>query len=226
MGGLVSRYYLETLGGWQDCRALFTFGTPYRGSVNAVNFLANGYKKLFFDLTEVMRSLPSAYQLMPIYSMLHVGDENKRIAEVANLPHIKQSKAQDALAFHREIEEAVKTNSKDDKYHELFATVPFVGVQQPTLQSAQFNKKQGELTVSRDLPRIMSQLDHLADGDGTVPQISAFPIEFSDRDVLDIPSFIAESHGSLQSQSDILLNLLKKLQIAESASGTIRRYPR
>nr|MDJ0572732.1 lecithin--cholesterol acyltransferase [Pleurocapsa sp. MO_192.B19] len=33
MGGLVSRYHLEVLGGWQDCRALFTFGTPYRGSV-------------------------------------------------------------------------------------------------------------------------------------------------------------------------------------------------
>ncbi len=219
MGGLVSRYHLEVLGGWQDCRALFTFGTPYRGSVDSVNFLANGFKKAFIDLTDVMRSLPSVYQLMPIYSMLQVGDKNNRIAEVANLPNINQSKAQDALAFHREIEEAVKTNSKDDKYHELFATVPFVGVQQPTLQSAQF--KNGELTVSRDLPRIMSQLEHLADGDGTVPQISAFPIEFSDRDVLEIPSFIAESHGSLQNQSDILLNLLNKLQIAQSPSGTI-----
>ncbi|MEM9008559.1 MAG: lecithin--cholesterol acyltransferase, partial [Cyanobacteria bacterium P01_F01_bin.86] len=40
MGGLVSRYYLEVLGGWQDARALFTFGTPYRGSFNAVNFIA------------------------------------------------------------------------------------------------------------------------------------------------------------------------------------------
>ncbi|MGK7948285.1 MAG: lecithin--cholesterol acyltransferase [Xenococcaceae cyanobacterium] len=219
MGGLVSRYHLEVLGGWQDCRALFTFGTPYRGSVDSVGFLANGFKKAFVDLTEVMRSLPSVYQLMPIYSMLQVGEQNKRIAEVADLPNINQSKAQDALAFHREIEEAVKTNSKDDKYHELFATVPFVGVQQPTLQSAQFKK--GELTVSRDLPRIMSQLDHLADGDGTVPQISAFPIEFRDRDVLEIPSFIAETHGSLQNQSDILLNLLNKLQIAQSPSGTI-----
>jgi triacylglycerol esterase/lipase EstA (alpha/beta hydrolase family) len=57
MGGLVSRYYLEVLEGWQDSRALFTFGTPYRGSLQAVNFLANGYKQLFLDLTEVMRSL-------------------------------------------------------------------------------------------------------------------------------------------------------------------------
>ena len=52
MGGLVSRYYLEVLGGWQDARALFTFGTPYRGSVNAVNILANGFivKKLNVEI--------------------------------------------------------------------------------------------------------------------------------------------------------------------------------
>ena len=36
MGGLVSRYYLEVLGGWQNCKALFTYGTPYRGSLNAL----------------------------------------------------------------------------------------------------------------------------------------------------------------------------------------------
>ena len=45
MGGLISRYYLEVLGGWQDAKALFTFGTPYRGSVNAVNMLSNGLNK-------------------------------------------------------------------------------------------------------------------------------------------------------------------------------------
>src|SRR5574341_2555668 len=31
MGGLVARYWLEVLEGWPDCRALITFGTPYRG---------------------------------------------------------------------------------------------------------------------------------------------------------------------------------------------------
>src|SRR5262245_50232865 len=43
MGGLVSRYFLEVLEGWRDTRVLVTFGTPYRGSLNAVGFLANGY---------------------------------------------------------------------------------------------------------------------------------------------------------------------------------------
>jgi hypothetical protein len=50
MGGLIARYYLEVLEGWCDCKALVTFGTPYRGSVKALNLLGNGYKKLFIDL--------------------------------------------------------------------------------------------------------------------------------------------------------------------------------
>jgi pimeloyl-ACP methyl ester carboxylesterase len=219
MGGLISRYYLEVLGGWEDCRALFTFGTPYRGSLNAVNFLANGYKKAFIDLTEVMRSLNSIYQLLPIYKVLQVGNESQRIAEVVNLPNILQEKAKDALAFHREIEAAVNSNRQNNNYLDAYATVPFVGVQQPTFQSAEL--KDGSISVNKNLPAIMSQFQHLADGDGTVPKISAFPIEFSDRDVSEIPSFIAESHGALQNQSDILLNLLNKLQIAQSPSGTI-----
>ena len=45
MGGLVARYFIEALGGWEVTRALITFGTPYRGSVNAIDFLAHGFKK-------------------------------------------------------------------------------------------------------------------------------------------------------------------------------------
>ena len=84
MGGLVSRYYLEVLEGWRDAKALFTFGTPYRGSPMALNFLANGYKNQFLDLTEVLRSLPSADQLLPIYEMLDIDRTPKSCNLVAN----------------------------------------------------------------------------------------------------------------------------------------------
>ena len=107
MGGLVARYYLEVLEGWRDCRALITFGTPYRGSLNALDFLANGYKRLFVDLTEVMRSFPSAHQLLPIYKALRVGDDYVRVAETKGIPGVELARAQDALAFHREIEAKV-----------------------------------------------------------------------------------------------------------------------
>jgi hypothetical protein len=187
--------------------------------------MANGFrvKKLGIEvdviqalgIRDFINSLTSIYQLMPIYSLLEVDGASKRVAELANLPNINQERANQALAFHREIETAVKNHP------DSYATVPFVGIQQPTLQSAQF--KDGKIIVSRDLPLIMQNknLESLADGDGTVPKISAFPIEFSDNDVLEIPSFIAETHGSLQNQPGILLNLLNKLQSSQSPQGTL-----
>ena len=36
MGGLVSRWFLENMDGWKDTRALITFGTPFRGSLNSL----------------------------------------------------------------------------------------------------------------------------------------------------------------------------------------------
>ena len=78
MGGLVARYFLECLGGRADTRMLITFGTPHRGSLNAVDFLVNGFvKKLgplkVADLSRLLRSLTSVYQLLPIYPCVDVG---------------------------------------------------------------------------------------------------------------------------------------------------------
>ena len=217
MGGLVSRYYLEVLEGWRDCKALFTFGTPYRGSLNAVNYLANGYKKLFLDLTEVMRSFTSVYQLLPIYEMVKVGDKYHRIAEVDNLPHILKQRAADALAFHRKIEKAANINIKNQDYRNSYTTIPIVGVQQPTLQSAVL--LDGKLSASEDLPEILQSRPDLSDGDGTVPRISAIPIELSNS--FD-NNFIAETHGSLQNQNQILDDLLNRLKLSQFDLGAVR----
>jgi pimeloyl-ACP methyl ester carboxylesterase len=217
MGGLVSRYYLEVLEGWQNSRALFTFGTPYRGSLQAVNFLANGYKQLFLDLTEVMRSLTSIYQLLPIYKVININGEYHRIAEVDNLPNIDKLKAQDALAFHREIEAVVERHLKDEQYLSSFATVPISGVHQPTLQSAVLID--GKLTASENLPDILKNRTDLGDGDGTVPKVSSIPLERSQN--LD-NFFIAEQHGGLQNQAQVLDSLLNTLRISQYSLSDVR----
>ena len=218
MGGLVSRYYLEVLEGWQDSRALFTFGTPYRGSLKAVNFLANGYKQMFLDLTEVMRSLTSIYQLLPIYKVININGEYHRIAETDNLPNIDKLKAQDALAFHREIEAAVEQHLKDESYLNSFVTVPISGVQQPTLQSAALID--GKLIASEDLPEVLRNRSDLGDGDGTVPKVSAIPIERS-KDLNNF--FIAEQHGGLQNQAQVLDNLLNTLRVSQFSLSEVRK---
>jgi pimeloyl-ACP methyl ester carboxylesterase len=218
MGGLVSRYYLEVLGGWPDCKALFTFGTPYRGSLNAVDFLANGYKQAFLDLTEVMRSLTAVYQLMPRYKALKIGNDFYRIAESpVNLPNIDRARALDALKFHNEIDDAADINWQNMVYRNSCVTCPIVGIVQPTKQLAELID--GVITTSDILPTWLANRPNLGDGDGTVPQVSAIPAQMKDTDTLAFADYIAESHGALQNQPDTLLNLLKRIQAVQTVSS-------
>jgi hypothetical protein len=89
-------------------------------------------------------------------------------------------------------------------------------VVQPTLQSAEFAG--GKVTASAVLPDFLQDRPYLADGDGTVPQVSATPLQMNDLDTLAIADYIPESHGAIQGQPDVLLNLLKGLQRVETAS--------
>ena len=203
MGGLVSRYFCETLGGWELTRALITFGTPHRGSPNAVSFLANGFKKLFVDLGDALRSMPSVYQLLPIYPMIITDDGPVRVAEI-EIAGVDPGMARDGLAFHREIEAAVTANSAQDGYRSQFTTLPVVGTRQPTLQSARLSG--AKLTSSRALPPDIDPL--LDDGDGTVPRLSAIPIELSNayRD-----TFRPERHSSLQNHGGVLEDIRDRI---------------
>lgn len=218
MGGLVARYYLEVLEGWRNCRALITFGTPYRGSVDALNYLANGYKELFIDLTEVMRSFTSIYQLLPIYKMIKVGQEYQRVAETEAIPQVEKARAEQALAFHRDIEAAVKRHWGHAAYRDQYKTIPIVGTRQPTLQSAELTE--GRLTVSRAIPAWIDSL--LQDGDSTVPRLSAIPIELSHeyRD-----TFFAERHSSLQANDQVLNALYERIKQMQVRGLSVIRGP-
>jgi pimeloyl-ACP methyl ester carboxylesterase len=216
MGGLVARYYLEVLEGWQDCRALITFGTPYRGSVKAANFLANGYKQMFLELTEVVRSFTSIYQLLPIYKMVKVNGRYQRISETDQILNLDQVHAAQALAFHREIETAVNTHLEDAQYFRSgYKTIPIVGVRQDTLQSAELSD--GRFTVDYLLPDHIEPF--LGDGDGTVPRISAIPIEL-DKDFRE--TYLAEQHSYLQSSIHVLDNLRERLKQMQVTHKPIR----
>jgi hypothetical protein len=214
-GGLVSRYYLEVLDGgyWRDCRALITFGTPYRGSLDAVNFLANGYKKLgaqLSTLTEVVRSCPSVYELLPTYRAIKVNEDWKKIEECGPLPNMYDRYVTAGAAFHDEIEKAVETHRKDTAYRDNgYLIRPFVGVGQTTQQSAVLAGK--ALTTSSDLPDWAHAA--YADGDGTVPRASAVPLELS-TDALE--SYVGERHASLQNNEYLLDDFCERLKTLQS----------
>lgn len=210
MGGLVARYYLEALGGWQSCKALITFGTPFAGSVNALNFLVNGHKTFFIDMTEAMRTFPSVYQLLPTYKVVSSGGELRRVSDAVPAG-LDERLVERAVAFHREIEGAVESNRRNPDYlRGGYITFPMVGVDQPTLQSATYAG--GRLSADRRPLPGLSPL--LAEGDGTVPQLSAVPFDLlaEQRD-----TFYAERHGSLQNNRGVLgyvYERLKRMQIS------------
>ncbi|OGA45874.1 MAG: hypothetical protein A3G25_13960 [Betaproteobacteria bacterium RIFCSPLOWO2_12_FULL_63_13] len=197
MGGLVARHFLEVLGGWEDTRALVTFGTPYRGAVNALNFIANGFKKTLgpiplVDLSEVLRSLTAVYQLLQIYPCYDAGDGHLvRVEEAANIPHLDAKKAAEALKFHYAIRDAVSVHRSDHKYRdEGYQIYPIVGTHQDTLQSARL---EGGV-----LRAVAEYAGRDLDGDGTVPRVSATPIELSDEHR---EFFAAQKHGALQNSA-------------------------
>ncbi len=195
MGGLISRYFLECLDGWRDTRALVTFGTPHRGSVKAVGTLANGHKMAFFDLSRLARSFTAIYQLIPIYPCYDAGDGNLvRVAD-AQVPHVDPGKAKAALAFHHEISDAVAENLKDDEYvQNRYDIRSVIGITQPTAQSAVLDGDGVKLLRSYEN-------DDLG-GDGTVPRVSATPIELEHEEN---SMYASERHGSLQNDDHVLL---------------------
>jgi pimeloyl-ACP methyl ester carboxylesterase len=208
MGGLISRYYLEVLEGWQDCKALFTFGTPYRGSINAIDCLANGRKLLnLVDLTDVLRSLPSVYQLLPRQPVLKIGDDYQSIAQsTIPLPNINPNMALDAWNFHGEIEAAVNRHLDDAKYLRSYKINPIVGIKQTTKQSAILEA--GKITASEtELPLGIDPI--YGDGDGTVPYWSAIPHELSYEYR---ETYISEQHSAIQSNSEVLRQVRDRIR--------------
>lgn len=198
MGGLVARYFLEALGGWEMSRALVTFGTPYRGSMNALDFLVEGYKKglgpFKLDMSDLLRSLTSVHQLLPVYPCMDDGSGSlKKVGEVTGLPAgVDQSKVAGARGFHDEIAAAVDRNGGYGRYQ----ICPVVGIFQPTRQSAVV--RDGKV----DIVKLLDGRD--MGGDGTVPRVSATPIELS-NDTREV--YATESHASLQNFDAVLVQV-------------------
>jgi pimeloyl-ACP methyl ester carboxylesterase len=214
MGGLVSRYFLECLEGWKDTKALITFGTPYRGSLNAVDMLANGLRKGPFDLSNVARQFTAIYQLLPIFECYDAGDGKlARVGEMTGIPNVDAVKAAAALAFHREIEKAVASNQQLPQYQRAgYRIYPVVGIAQQTNLSARFDG--GKVTM------LQTYKGDALGGDGTVPRMSAIPLELS-KD----PSanYAATQHGSLQNADAVLVNLTGVLSGLDLDLGSFKK---
>lgn len=223
MGGLVARQYLEVLGGWEDgsVRALITFGTPFRGSLNALRTLANGMQVgplRLSALSEFCRTCTSIYQLLPIFPAYDAGDGKlARVAAAGDIPNVDPQRAREALAFHDALRDAVRRNRLDPRWDEKgYTTFPIVGRAQPT-------DYVGTLDGGT---MVMSRLYRGKDlgGDGTVPYVSAIPEEFDDLGQR-ADMYAALTHGSLQNGEAVLDHVIGRIDDFYTDFGGFKGRP-
>jgi pimeloyl-ACP methyl ester carboxylesterase len=209
MGGLVARHFLELHDGWKDASMLITFGTPFRGSLKALGFLANGLSLGVFglklaDFGPTLRTFTSIYQLLPTFDCYDPDGSKKLVGLMAAgaIPNLDMAKVQAAMSFYQGMDDAAHQGKGRPA---SYLTHPIVGIEQPTYQSAC-------LTGGR-LALLENRNGEDAAGDGTVPRISATPLELLGAQT---EVYAAECHGSLQNGDDTLRQvrgLLSGLQV-------------
>lgn len=198
MGGVVARLYLELWDGWRDTRTLITFGTPYSGSLNALELVANGDRKgwgpFSIDLGDTLRSFTSVYQLLPSYRCMQ-GPEGSwlNLDEVDWAgTEVDADRVADSLALHRQVRAAVDARLATGAPG--YDVRPVVGDFQRTRWAA---RRVGDRVESRYLRSLDEE-----GGDGTVPRVSAVPHELLEgwRNV----AFVGQRHASLQNDGAVL----------------------
>ena len=185
MGGLVARWYAAHQGA-DHTGKLITFGTPMRGSMNAVDQLANGAPSSMGPLrgliTDLGRSLPSLHQLLPAYACVTGGAELERI-DPAVFPHGNTAMIADGLAFYDQLEAA---EAGDAAYAKKLHAI--VGTNQPTQSTVRFTGGGTEFYDTYGSDDFM--------GDSTVPLVGAVPkgVPMDANTLRHVP----DNHGNLQ----------------------------
>lgn len=198
MGGLVTRWYVDCLGGSSVTRTMITCGTPHRGALQAVHDLSNvarlGHPKLGLNLTNLARSLPSTYQLLPAYACIEVKGQLKALSDV-EIPNLDTARVRDAAHFHAQLDEA-RTTSKSS-----YNLCVIGGIKQPTLTTAKLHGTEVEF-----FREINGSNEY---GDATVPRLSIAPRDVNPGD------------GSIHYVADNHTGLVHNQALFEQVTGTI-----
>jgi hypothetical protein len=182
MGGLVARHWVDVEDGWRSVRRIIAIGTPYLGSIRALDVLYFGldlrsYGLPLHDLTPIARTLTSLYQLLPQYPSIRTFAGHLVSPFEVRIPTFDHQKMERARQFHRDLVDHHHRTRAQPGYSAMASTV-IAGVGQPTVEEARLLPN-GMLSVEQDV------FEQDADGDGSIPRFSAE----------------AETHGSFQSHS-------------------------
>ncbi len=245
MGGLVARYFCEHLGGEASTRRVITIGTPHSGATKALNVLVNGMRFGFKlgGLTEVLRSMPSVYELLPLYPAVEITTQGKtstaRVADFFGLSHILPTRKlwtptlglnalpnlnakmlEQSLNFHASIRTPILNRIKTTGQATQYDVDCIFNRRQPTPQLAHWRNDTLEVTNQSVHSSGDPEKEHYERGDGTVPGFSAVPFEFDDTSMA---TLVHEQHTALPSSQavrDLLFNRINPLvNLVEMSDG-------
>lgn len=201
MGGLIARFWLGPLGGARYCDVLVTLGTPHRGAPKALDWLLNGVRvgpgpvgaltsRLLRDATAVLQEWPSTYELLPRYQA--VRDEASGSLcyphELAATEDWFRKRAHEAFGIHRRIEDEWPAPDSPDRPDVLALFARGHATPSRTVCTGG-----GQVRVSKADAEWQPNFGWR--GDGTVPAISAYPIELSDTPLA--RRAVPERHGPM-----------------------------
>lgn len=208
MGGLVARYWVA-MGNWGLCRAVLTLGTPHRGAPKALEYLVNGPPWWVPGRSEMLRDLlrdwPSIYELVPRYpSVEDARSRNNGSTDTLALypkdlplPGLEKRIA-DAFTVHQFIEDAW------ERYAAETHCIAYIGRGHGTLLQASWDGKR--LSSSKKRPSwLKNDMGPEERGDGTVPELSASPIEQGNH--LKPGFVITERHSTLVTAPECIKEL-------------------
>jgi pimeloyl-ACP methyl ester carboxylesterase len=180
MGGLISRYYLESgdfnaRPGFASVRQLITLGTPHRGAGLALAAAVGMEKRLFLSAEQVKQLVsdvryPALYQLLPPVGEPFVWDEEKTSEfgtidiydqQVAQTLGLVQQNLQAAKDFHAKLDMAKRPVNQGKPVRYFF----FVGTHQNTISYIRLLK-------TPDNKYRVRKVELEGAGDGTVPSWS------------------------------------------------------
>jgi pimeloyl-ACP methyl ester carboxylesterase len=217
MGGMVSRWYIEKLGGKDNVGRLFLVASPWDGAPRALQILFSGFEvflRRYFNLFDVQnrtrrfaRTLPSLYQLLPYRNPFLRNADNEPIDLHDGSRWLDGGEAQllaDGLKFNEELGTVASVGE----------TVCFFGRKMPTPTF-------GTLTTAAGGAWKAIAWGATEAGDGTVPERSAVHPAAEEK----LP--FAASHGDIY-VNPALLDVLKwelsdKYQAASRAAVSTER---
>lgn len=200
-GGIVSRWYLEKLGGNDIVKRLFLLASPWDGAPSILYYFIHGFHELFgiqideFDIphrtSEALRSFPSAYQILPQARNFIYGANGQDVSPFEDTAWVtaEQQKAmlEDGRAFNRELGNSLHVE-----------TIAYIGYNKAT-------RTEGRL-LSADATR-WGQIrwkDTDLVGDGTVPLYSS---EYADARRF----YVIAEHSDIYVNEDLQKRLKRQL---------------